>query len=88
MPTKESVNKRVWPLDTALEEMRPTRAERKKAGEIKPNPFAPSSRPPLAAYRGVPTGRKSTVSKAGIQERGGAPPVCMDSRLRGNDEEG
>src|ERR1019366_1610333 len=50
------------PLDTAPENMGPTRGERGKACEIDLEPFTPSSRPFLAAYRGVRAGRRSTNS--------------------------
>jgi len=59
-----SVDKCERPLDTAPE-TGPTRGERGKACKTNIQSITPSSRPHLAAYRGVPAGRKSTLLREG-----------------------
>lgn len=53
-PDSEGVDEYEQPLDTAPEEMGPTRGERKIACALDFEPFTPSSRRFLAAYRGAP----------------------------------
>jgi len=60
-PPVEGVDRCERPLDTAPQKMGPTRDEREETCAVDPKPLTPSSRPPLAAYRGVPAGSESTV---------------------------